>query len=214
MPKREERAVLIPVSNTADAKGLVLEGLFIAAAGAPGGAVVAPPHPLYGGSMESPVVNELAWAATRAGIASLRFNWRGVGASAGQPSGDLEVGQRDYEAALEQLSETVPGPLCAAGYSFGAGAALAAGRDHPRVERFVLVAPPPAFLPAGGLAPTQHALLLSGTDDAIAPPAALSAWAEGVARATFVEIEDADHFFAGGLAAIAREATAWLEKTG
>jgi len=206
--------VPIPVSNPTDRGGLVLEGLFIAAAKPLGGAVVAPPHPLYGGSMESPVVNELAWGATQAGIASLRFNWRGVGASGGQPSGDLDVGQRDYEAALEQLSETVPGPLVAAGYSFGAGAAATAGMRHVRVERLVLVAPPPALLPAGGLAESQYALVLTGAHDTIAPPAELATWAARVERATFIEIEDADHFFAAGLAAIAREMSAWLEKTG
>ena len=212
MPRREERPVPIPVANAEDAAELVLEGLFIAAAERPGGAVVAPPHPLYGGSMESPVVGELAWAATRVGIASLRFNWRGVGASAGAPSGDLEVGRRDYQAALEQLAETVPGPLVAAGYSFGAGAAIAAGQSHPRVRELVLVAPPPALLPAAGLGKDQRVLLLSGSRDAIAPPADLMAWAEAVPGASYVEIEDADHFFGTGLAAIAREVSAWLGK--
>ena len=45
-------------------------------------AVVAPPHPEYGGSLDNPVVNELAYALYQEGFASLRFNWRGVGASA------------------------------------------------------------------------------------------------------------------------------------
>ena len=77
--RQEERMVTIALPE-----GGSLEGIFIA--GAPGssqGAVIAPPHPLYGGSIESPVLNEIAYACTKAGIANLRFNWRGVGASTG-----------------------------------------------------------------------------------------------------------------------------------
>jgi hypothetical protein len=212
MGNQEERAVPIPVADASDAAGLVLEGLFIASAGGDGGAVVAPPHPLYGGSMESPVVTELAWGATQSGLASLRFNWRGVGASGGTASGDLAVGQRDYEAALEHMAETVPGDLVATGYSFGAGAALAAGLAHPRVRRLVLVAPPPATLPEAGLRDDQRALVLTGEHDAIAPPATLSAWSSRAGTASFVEIPGADHFFGVGLAAIARETAEWLAK--
>src|SRR5688572_5794068 len=67
--------------------------------------VVAAPHPQQGGSMDSPVVAELAWAITRAGHATLRFNYRGVGASQGSFSGGPgEID--DLEAAVDQLEET------------------------------------------------------------------------------------------------------------
>ena len=69
-----------------------LEGIFLAAApGVARGAVLAPPHPLYGGSLESPVLTELAYACTQLGVASLRFNWRqqcrGGGRALGQRRG-------------------------------------------------------------------------------------------------------------------------------
>ena len=101
--------------------------------------------------MDSPVVNEIAWASARAGIASLRFNWRGVGASSGVASGDARDADADYAAALAHLAETVPGKVVACGYSFGAAAALRAARLHPRVGRVLLVAPPPSLLERGAL---------------------------------------------------------------
>ena len=80
----KERAVAIPLEGGEQA----LEGVFVAGLDDDAvGVVVAAPHPLYGGSMDSPVVNEIAYAARKAGLASLRFNWRGVGASAGAISG-------------------------------------------------------------------------------------------------------------------------------
>ncbi|MDJ0864809.1 MAG: alpha/beta fold hydrolase [Myxococcota bacterium] len=209
MPRQEERPVAIP---RAEADGSALEGLYVAAPdAAAGGAVVAPPHPLYGGSMDSPVVSEVSWACTKAGLASLRFNWRGVGASAGTPSGDPADARADYGAALAQLAESVPGPLVAAGYSFGAAAAAAAAGEA-RVERLVLVAPPPPMLDADALAAVAGGvLILTGEDDAIAPPAPLAALAESLPRARFVTLAEADHFFLAGLAQLAGEVADWLK---
>ena len=109
--------------------GLVLEGVWQKGAGR--GAVIAPPHPEYGGSLEHPVVSELAYGLYKAGIASLRFNWRGVGASQGRVSGEWKAAEEDYSAAVEQVAATMPPPIVAAGYSFGAAAALRVGSARP-----------------------------------------------------------------------------------
>ena len=88
-----------------DAEAETLEGIFQAGASfASRGVLLAPPHPLYGGSLEAPVLSELAWAAAQAGLASLRFNWRGVGASAGAPSGAAADADADYGSALDHLA--------------------------------------------------------------------------------------------------------------
>lgn len=210
MARREERAVTIPMSG-GEGAGLALDGLYVApdlALDDPGGAVIAPPHPLYGGSMESPVVAELSWAIARNGLATLRFDWRGVGASAGTPSGDLDDASTDYRDALAQLAESVAGPLVAAGYSFGAVAALAAAAQAPRVRSLVLIAPPPSMLDRAALA--EHpfdVLIVAGEHDGIAPAAALEAIAASLPRGRFVRIDEADHFFGAGLADLSRAVT-------
>jgi alpha/beta superfamily hydrolase len=208
--KREERAVAIPTCED----GLVLEGIYVAGAGHPegdAGAVIAPPHPLYGGSMDSPVVVEVAHACARAGLATLRFNWRGVGASAGTPSGDAEHADLDYAAALEHLAATVPGALSVCGYSFGAAAALRRAALSPRVRQAILVAPPPSLLAPASLVAVRRALVVAGEADTLAPPDALRALVAGAPRAQLELVPEADHFFGLGLAGLGRAVLRFLE---
>ncbi len=209
----EERAVTILLDRDA---GIALDGIYMASSEADaGGVVIAPPHPLYGGSMDSPVVAEIAWACTRAGFASLRFNWRGVGASGGTSSGDAEDARIDYAAALAQLASTVTGRVLAAGYSFGAAAAVRAAAVDPRVRGLILVAPPPSMLDLTALeARPRDVLILAGEHDSLAPAAALEGIARELPRARFVQIERADHFFGAGLADVGREVAKWLEPAG
>jgi alpha/beta superfamily hydrolase len=209
MARGEERAVTILLDGNA---GIALDGLYTAGSdGDAGGVVIAPPHPLYGGSMDSPVVTEIAWACSRAGFASLRFNWRGVGARGGVASGDAEDARADYAAAIAQLASTVTGRLLAAGYSFGAAAAALAAASEPRVRGLILVAPPPSMLDRAALATRpRDILILSGERDSVAPAERLEAIAAELPRARFAQIDDADHFFGAGLADISREITKWL----
>ena len=196
---RDERAVAIPIGGA----GLALEGLYVAGdRGSEAGAVIAAPHPLYGGSMDSPVVAEIADACSRAGLATLRFNWRGVGASAGEPSGEARDADLDFGAALDQLAETVAGAITVCGYSFGAAAALRAVATSPRVRQAVLVAPPPALLDGAALAAVRRALLVAGEEDRIAPAGRLQELAAGAPGARLELVPAADHFFGTGLAAV------------
>jgi hypothetical protein len=207
MAMRGERLVAILVPGG----GLVLEGIFVAGEGdAAAGALIAPPHPLYGGSKESPVVAEIAHACSRAGLATLRFDWRGVGGSSGAPSGAAADADRDYAAALDHLAETVEGPLAACGYSFGAAAALRAAARSRRVREAILVAPPPALLGPAPFDSVRRALVLAGEEDRIAPAEALRALVDGAPSASLVVVPEADHFFAAGLAEIGRAVARWL----
>jgi alpha/beta superfamily hydrolase len=207
----EERSVVIAGPATGGAH-LALDGLFRAGASFDaGGVVIAPPHPLYGGSMASPVVTELAFAAAHAGLASLRFDWRGVGGSAGAASGEAADHDADYTSALGHLAETVPGPLCAAGYSAGAAAAVRAGARSPRVRSLLLVAPPPAMLDQAALEAFRgRVLVVVGAEDGLAPPEVLENRMRSLASARVEVLPEVDHFFAAGLPALGRAAAQFL----
>jgi alpha/beta superfamily hydrolase len=194
--------------------GAALDGLWLPArgeGGERGGAVVAAPHPLMGGSMESPVATEVGLAASDAGFASLRFNWRGVGASAGRPSGEAADADEDYRAALAFVEESVAGPVVGCGYSWGAAAASRVCLDAPRVKRLVLVAPPPSMLDGDALARARCQLLvIAGDRDEYVPIDALAALLEPIDHAELVVLEGVDHFFVSGLADVGRATREWL----
>jgi uncharacterized protein len=126
--------------HTAD--GLTLEGELQVPDGVRAAAVLAHPHPLHGGNMRSIVIGALFAGLPAAGVAALRFNFRGVGASEG--THDEGRGERlDVVAALDELAEIVgaPGlPLVLAGWSFGADTSLAV--DDERHAGWFAVAPP------------------------------------------------------------------------
>jgi alpha/beta superfamily hydrolase len=120
-----------------------LEALLEEPAAAPrAAAVFAHPLPTHGGTMHTKVVYQASKALARIGCAALRFNFRGVGSSAGTfDEGRGE--QEDFAAALDYMAERYPGiPLWAAGFSFGSWVALHVGAADPRVVLLLAVAPP------------------------------------------------------------------------
>jgi hypothetical protein len=173
---------------------------------------IAAPHPALGGSMTVPVVAELAWALTRAGHPTLRFDYRGVGASQGvrrehgTTIGEVSEEAGDLLAAVDQLLlSTRADSACAVGYSFGAAVALAAARDA-RIERIVLVAPPTSLADFSALARlAKPALVACGEDDPLCDRDLLGRVAEHL-----VVIPGADHGFLRGLPELGKAIVAWL----
>jgi alpha/beta superfamily hydrolase len=179
--------------------------------GARGGAVVAAPHPLYGGTLDNPVVLATADALRKNGMAALSFNYRGVERSEGTATDDLESAVEDYRAAFDALRARAPdGPYVAAGYSFGAGAALLMARDEPAVAGVVLVAPPVGMLRQDDLrAFAGRVLVVVGDDDEYAPLDELKDALAVRPDATLSVIVDEGHFFHfGGLAELGRQVAA------
>lgn len=138
--------------------------------------VFAHPHPQYGGTMHTKVVYQGAKGLTRMGCAVLRFNFRGVGRSAGEF--DLGEGEKaDFKAALDYMAARYPGkPLWAAGFSFGAWVALEVGALDDRVTALIGIAPPVATSVSGHaytfentLASTKPKFFVQGEADQVCP---------------------------------------------
>ena len=104
--------------------------------------VFAHPLPTHDGTMHTKVVFQGAKGLVRIGCAVLRFNFRGVGASAG--TFDAGPGEADdFRAGLDFMHTRYPSaPLWAAGFSFGAWIALETGAADPRVSTLIGIAPP------------------------------------------------------------------------
>lgn len=178
----------------------------LAAASAPRAvAVVAHPHPLFGGSMDNKVVTTIARAFFDARAAAYRFNFRGVGASEGaHDEGRGETG--DMLQVIAHAQARHPGlPLWLAGFSFGGAVALAAS-ERVDCEEMILVAPAFSRLAhwadvREGGRPPANAVIFHGERDETVPLADSLDWARP-RQIPVVVVPGADHFFHQKLAII------------
>jgi uncharacterized protein len=169
------------------------------------GVVFAHPHPQYGGTMHTKAVYQGAKGLARIGCAVLRFNFRGVGGSAGsfgQGQGETE----DFAAALDYMAARYPGtPLWAAGFSFGAWVALECGAVDDRVSTLIGIAPPVATSASGMRYSFPHTLesrkpkfFIQGEADEVCPIEAMWAFYGKLPEPKeLVVIDAADHLFDG-----------------
>ena len=120
-----------------------LEAILKEPVGEPKGvALVCHPHPLGGGTMHNKVVFRAAAGLVDAGLTTLRFNFRGVGASTGTHN-EIDGGTEDVRDALQYLSTEYPGqPITLAGFSFGSRTGMAVGKDDDRVVRLITIGTP------------------------------------------------------------------------
>lgn len=173
-------------------------------------ALVCHPHPLFGGTMHNKVVYRVARALRSSGYVVLRFNFRGVGQSAGRHN--LGVGEiEDARAALDWLrNRYVRLPYTLAGFSFGARVVAALGCALPDAQRLIVLGFPARRDPVGVLAQcAAPKVFIQSTHDEHGPPPEMEAFYAQVAepkRLIWVEAED--HFFAGGLDELERQVAA------
>ena len=174
-----------------------MECVLDAPADAPRGvALIAHPHPLYGGTMDNKVAQTLARTFTGLGYCAVRFNFRGVGASEGVH--DHGHGETDDMAMLlAQMRTRFPGlPVALAGFSFGTCVAAqlqqrlsAAGAP---AERLVLIGSAAGKWAMPDVA--ADSILIHGELDDTIPLAAVLDWARPQDIPVIV-IPGADHFF-------------------
>jgi alpha/beta superfamily hydrolase len=167
--------------------------------------VFAHPHPQYGGTMHTKAVYQGAKGLARIGCAVLRFNFRGVGRSAGNfDQGDGE--KADFSAALDYMATRYPGkPLWAAGFSFGAWVALEVGAADNRVTALIGIAPPVATSISGHdytfehtLASTKPKFLVQGEADEVCPIEGMwTFYGKLQEPKELITIDAADHLFDG-----------------
>lgn len=168
--------------------------------GPPGFAVVCHPHPLHGGTMHNKVVYTVARAFEDLGMPTLRFNYRGVGASAGR----YDNGRGELLDALAVIAygraRWPHAPLALGGFSFGALVALRASLSEP-VAHLVTVAPP-VSRPESAIPerPACPWLIVQGDADEIVDHRQVTAYAERFSPPPQLQVlAGVDHFFHGRL---------------
>jgi uncharacterized protein len=160
-----------------------------------GVAVIGHPHPLFGGTMDNKVVQTLARAFVLSGWSAVRFNFRGVGASAG----GYDEGRGELEDFLAVASASAPeGPLALAGFSFGSFGRLHEQREVSKIvfvgvatSRFAVSSLPASLHP--------HTLVIHGERDETVPLNDVFDWARPQSLPITV-VPGASHFFHGQLA--------------
>ena len=163
------------------------------------------PHPQFGGTMHTKTVYQAAKALARIGCAVVRFNFRGVGKSAG--AWDEGVGEKeDFRAALDFARDRYPDvPLWTAGMSFGSWIALTVGAEDPRVSTLIGIATTVTRYDFSTVRDSSKAkFFIHGERDEIC---SLKDMREFYARAKdpkeLVVIDGADHLFDGKVSEVA-----------
>ncbi len=178
--------------------------------------LVCHPHPLGGGTMHNKVVFRAAAGLVDAGLETVRFNFRGVGASTGEHN-EIEGGKADVADALNYIDKTYPGEdLTLTGFSFGSRTALEAGFDDARVARLISIGTPVdkygdyEFL----LKLRKPILFVHGDNDEFGSVESLNKLVDEVRKNTDTELvvfQDCGHFFDEHLSELREVVKNWVE---
>ena len=183
-----------------------LEAIFTEPDGAHAAIVLCHPHPQYGGDMHDAVIGTVESVASRNGFATLKFNFRGVGASAGRY--DNGVGEvDDVLAAVAWLRAQIGArSIWLAGYSFGSNVVWRSLDSAGELAGVLLIAPPVGMMDfsARPTAPVSVTVIAGDADDYV-DIAELGRWGRARTPPARIDVIDgADHFFSGAYPKVAR----------
>lgn len=158
--------------------------------------IVCHPHPLHGGTMHNKVVTMVSRALVELGLTSVRFNFRGVGGSAGEYADGIGEADDLRAVAAWVRRERPGGALWLAGFSFGSYVALRVAQEL-APQQLIQIAPPVGRWDFAPLAlPECPWLIVQGEADEVVDPAAVFAWAATLPKnAQLVRIPETSHFF-------------------
>ena len=174
--------------------------------------LVCHPHPLGGGTMHNKVVFRAAAGLIDAGLVTLRFNFRGVGASTGVHT-EVEGGREDVRTALDYLAEEYPGEdITLAGFSFGSRTGMEVGMSDDRVQRLISIGTPVEkyhdydFL----INVKKPILFVHGDKDEFCTVESLRSLTDYIPHAEVVIFENCGHFFDEHLNALRDTIRDWV----
>lgn len=166
-------------------------------------ALMLPPHPQHGGTMNNKVIYNIYHAFVRQGFSVLRFNFRGVGRSQGEfDRGEGELA--DAASALDWLQSINDNAESCwiAGFSFGAWIGMQLLMRRPEIASFISIAPPANMYDFSFLAPCPSSgMIIHGARDDIVPEPSVAKLVEKLSSQRGIKIdyrllENANHFFA------------------
>lgn len=176
--------------------------------------VVCHPHPLGGGTMHNKVVFRAAAGLIDAGLTTLRFNFRGVGASTGVHN-EIEGGTEDVRTAIDYMMNEFPGEdLTLAGFSFGSRTGMEVGINDDRVKRLISIGTPvEKYLDYDFLAAVSKPILfVHGDKDEFCSVESLRSLTDQIPHAEVVIFENCGHFFDEHLNELRETIREWTER--
>lgn len=179
---------------------------------AKGVGLVCHPHPLGGGTMHNKVVFRAAAGLVDAGLITLRFNFRGVGASTGKHE-EIPGGREDVRDALDYLGKEYPGePITLAGFSFGSRTGMEVGMGDDKIVRLISLGTPVdkyqdyEFLTAV----RKPILFVHGDRDEFGSVENVRKLVEQIPSAELAVFENCGHFFDDHLNELRETISDWL----
>lgn len=192
-----------------------LEAILKEPAGEPRGiGLVCHPHPLGGGTMHNKVVFRAAAGLVDAGLTTLRFNFRGVGASTGEHD-EIDGGVEDVKDAIDYMASEYPGQdMTLAGFSFGSRTGMAVGTSDERVKRLISVGTPvEKYRDYEFLYDVKKPILfVHGDKDEFCSVESLRSVTDHIPHAKVVIFENCGHFFDEHLNELRETISEWVSR--